>query len=284
MINLNSYLKILPNIVSRHSRKDILHKKLSEALKVEVEGIFGEDKECSYTFDDIGRIEFPYRTLGNVDSSGMFALDELIVFSYYIINRTKYKNVLDVGANLGIHSIVLSKLGANVLCFEPDKDIVNKLEQNLEINNINNVEIISKAISNRKGIADFCRVCDNQAGSHLKGQKSDPYGHLEYFEVEVDEIDKYLNNIDYVKIDAEGSEANILCSILPERLKNIDLFVEVGSEENAKRIFEHYQNTTINLFSQKLCWGKVTKHDQIPFHHTQGLLFMSADERMNWNN
>ena len=282
MADLNSYLKILPGISTRHKREDILHKKLSEALTNDVRKVFGKAGQCKYRFNEIGEIVFPYNELGKVDSSGMFALDEMIVFSYYIKNRERYRNVLDIGGNLGIHSIVLGKLGANIKVFEPDPEMIKKLKNNLDINNIQNVEIIAKAISKETGTARFCRVCDNNAGSHISGKKLNPYGPLEYFDVETESITKYLGNIDYIKIDAEGSEADILCSIEPRDVENCDIFVEIGSRENAIRIYEHFKSSKMNLFCQTKNWQIAESHSDLPIHHTEGLLFISSKNKMCW--
>lgn len=279
-----NYLALIPNIKEALVRNTLSHESLSTILRQDVLQDFGEKSCGEGDFGDFGKIIFPFKKLGNVDSSGMFSLDEMIVFSYYIIKRDKYKNVLDIGGNLGIHSILLAKLGANVTTFEPDPVTSEALCENLRLNNLKNVIVTQKAVSSVNGNASFCRVCDNMAASHIVGAKDNPYGKLEHFEVELVSFSELLSGIDYIKIDAEGSESKILTSVDPELLTSIDCFVEVGSQRNAKLIFDHFQHSCIHMFSQKAGWHRVSELSQVPTHHSEGLLFISGDKSMTWSN
>ena len=42
-------------------------------------------------------------------------------FKFYMNER--YKRFVDIGANIGVHSIINSKLGLEVLSYEPDHGI-----------------------------------------------------------------------------------------------------------------------------------------------------------------
>ncbi|QRQ24715.1 FkbM family methyltransferase [Escherichia coli] len=57
-------------------------------------------------------------------------------------------NVLEIGANIGLHTIPLSKICRNgkVICFEPQPPIFNMLCGNLAINNVLNVMPYNKAV------------------------------------------------------------------------------------------------------------------------------------------
>ncbi len=164
---------------------------------------FARTEPRAIPFGPFGEIVFPYRSMGAVDTIDLFGFDELVLFSFYLANRTRYRRVVDIGANLGLHSIVLSR-------------------------------------------------CE--------------------FEV-----------FSYVKIDAEGHEATILCSTTPKAWESVDAVAEVGSLENAERIFRHFAGSGINLFSQKAGWGRVTSVNDVPAHHTEGSLFISAKARMPWS-
>ena len=60
--------------------------------------------------------------MGTLDSIGMFAYHEHNVFLFYFLKRFNYKFVADIGANIGLHSILLSKFGYKVDAYEPDPD------------------------------------------------------------------------------------------------------------------------------------------------------------------
>lgn len=279
---LSTYLKIIPAIYQHLERTSDVHQKLSSLLRGDVLATYGPTATCKYTFDEIGCIDFPYTEIGNVDSTGMFGLDEIAVFSYYIKNKSRYKRVLDIGANLGIHSIILAKLGCEVTAFEPDPDTAKLLERNIKLNALNNVSIEVAAVSDINGAARFCRVINNKAGSHLAGMKADPYGPLDYFDVSVKSIEEYFSLADYIKIDAEGSEAKIITAIEPSKWSTCDSFVEIGSAENAELIYRHFIGSNINMFSQKKNWQPVRHLSDLPIHHSEGLAFISGRNSMNW--
>ena len=66
--------------------------------------------------------------MGNIDTTHLFGIDEIIIFSfYYLLKKKKFKSAADLGANIGLHSIVLSKLGYNVKSYEPDTQHYKKM-------------------------------------------------------------------------------------------------------------------------------------------------------------
>ena len=64
----------------------------------------------------------------------------------------KGDNIIEVGSNIGTHTVPLAKLISNrgiLLSFEPQKIVFQMLCKNLKFNNIKNVETISKAVSDK---------------------------------------------------------------------------------------------------------------------------------------
>ncbi len=141
-------------------------------------GFAGNGREV---FGEFGEIILPYTKMGKITSLDLFGLDELLIFSWYLNNQKHYKNVADLGANIGLHSILMSKLGWTVQAYEPDPDTVSKLKKNLNLNSISNVFVHNKAVSNSDGSANFIRVKGNLTGSHLAGAKENPCGELDFF-------------------------------------------------------------------------------------------------------
>src|SRR3990167_659792 len=69
-----------------------------------------------------GEIVFPLVKMVAVSSVDIFSsINELIIFAFYWVNRHRYKKVADIGANIGLHTILMSRLGWNVKAFEPDQ-------------------------------------------------------------------------------------------------------------------------------------------------------------------
>ena len=128
----------------------------------------------------VGTIQIDYYEMGKINSTHLFGLDEMIIFSYYMANRDRYEKVADLGANIGLHSIVLSKLGFKVSAYEPDNDHLNRLSNNVKINGVEKqICIYPVAVSTANGECEFIRVIGNTTSSHLKGAKENAYGELE---------------------------------------------------------------------------------------------------------
>ena len=72
--------------------------------------------------------------MGIPSSLGLFAYHEHNVFLYYLKNFRNYKKIADMGANIGLHSIILSKIGYKVDAYEPDKNHFKLLKKNLKDN------------------------------------------------------------------------------------------------------------------------------------------------------
>ena len=123
-------------------------------------------------FGEFGPLNFPYVKMGNIDSLHLFGDTELMLFALYLHNRNRWRNVLDVGANLGLHSILMAKLGWVVRAFEPDFEHFERLQRNLEANGCKTVMTQMAAVHTADGTADFIRVLNNLTGSHLEGYKN----------------------------------------------------------------------------------------------------------------
>ena len=72
--------------------------------------------------------------------------------------------VLDIGANIGVHTLLFSKLvGKNgyVFAFEPVNEISDHLKMNIALNRIENVEVIKKVIGDEVKTYEFFQVDQN---------------------------------------------------------------------------------------------------------------------------
>ena len=156
----------------------------------------------------------------------LFSFNELSLFSMYIKHKKKYKIAFDIGANLGLHSIVLSKLGYQVKSFEPDPDTYKKLKKNLKINKCKNYKLYNFAISNFYGKSNFFQIKDNLTANTLQNSSKKVYGKFKTIKVNVKKIDRYLSNENsLIKLDVEGSEYNILNSINYKKILSLKIFL-----------------------------------------------------------
>ncbi len=255
---------------------------LESVARPEVENRFGPGTPQSSDFGPFGKLTFPYHRMGTIDSLDLFRLDELILFSFYWVNRKRYRKVLDLGANIGLHSIVLSRCGYRVTAYEPDPATFETLQENLRRNGCGSVTPIQAAVATQNGKQEFIRLLSNHTGSHLSGAKPDPYGEMESFDVETIDYRSACKSADLVKMDIEGSEADILQSTVSRDWQNTDAIVEVSSPSNATAIYNHFSHIGVGLFAQRTGWAKVVSLDEMPTSYRDGSLFISRKSEMPW--
>lgn len=208
-------------------------------------------------------------SFGAVSSDDLFNENEQGIFDFYEANKDRYKRALDIGANIGIHSLVMAQQGWELKAFEPDPIHFEEMLVNVAING-SDFCTHQQAVSNRSGTATFVRVNNNTTGSHLEGDKSS-YGPVERFEVDVVDCRPLFEWADFAKIDCEGHEAELLTTVSNDKT---EFMVEIGNLRNAERIFEHFNSLAIGMWSQKTGWKRVEGLGDMPCHHSQGMLFI----------
>ncbi len=123
--------------------------------------------------------------------------------------------VLDVGANVGLFSILASKKTKNkIYSFEPYSLNYKCLVKNLKNNNVYNVIPIPKAVGEKKGIRKLFFNPEKTAGCSLYKEISD-FDMGGYEDVKVISIDEFvkeqkLKRVDIIKADIEGAEMELL--------------------------------------------------------------------------
>jgi FkbM family methyltransferase len=281
-ITIGQLVEALPTISSSHSRTNPAYK-LFEVIADEVvsKSNLCKTSDAFVDLGKLGKLNFPYQKFGSIDSLDLFGLDELIIFSFYLTNKEKYKNAFDIGANIGVHSIIMNLCGWNITCIEPDPLHMSILKNNLSINNISNINTVEAAVSDVMGEMEFVRVNGNTTSSHLAGSKQ-PYGDLTRFPVKVLFIKDIMKDADIIKMDVEGNEKNIILATDQQDWTGTDMMLEIGSEGNAVAVFEHLRKIDVNCFSQKTGWALVKELDNVPTSYKEGSLFISRDEKINW--
>ena len=227
------------------------------------------------SFGPWGKLIFPYVKMGKIDSLDLFGVTELIIFALYLKKKHHYSRVLDIGANLGLHSIIMSRLGWEVQAFEPDPQHYIELTSNLQRNQAE-VQRHNKAVSTQDGLAQFVRVLDNLTGNHLVGCK-DSYGPRETITVQTVDCRPLFDWADFAKIDSEGNEADLLLTTTPDQMRHLEAIVEVRNEQNAQAIFEHFIALDVPMYSQKIGWRRVRNLSQMPHQNREGSLFIGRE-------
>lgn len=149
--------------------------------------------------------------------------------------------VFEVGANIGAHTVNLSKLVGKgvVFAFEPQRMVFQSLCANLAINSISNVIAFQEAVSDENGTIlipeyDFSKN-NNFGGINIENtQKGTP--------VHKQKLDNFVNKINrlkLLKIDVEGMEIGVLqgAKELVKKFKPI-IYVENDRQQHSKNLIE----------------------------------------------
>ena len=143
--------------------------------------------------------------------------------------KNKIKNgdvVFDIGANIGFYTLLFAKLvgkEGKVYAFEPEPNNFALLKKTIEFNNLKNVILEQKAVSDKNG-TNFL-VLSKDIGGHKIINYSTPNS----LKVESICLDEYFNNfygkINFIKIDAEGHEGKIFYGMQKLLKKNQQLHI-----------------------------------------------------------
>lgn len=132
--------------------------------------------------------------------------------------------VVDIGANIGVFTAyAASRTKNNVYAFEPSKSSFAMLKRNIAINGFKNVIPYNFAVADRSGVEMFIDA-EVSTACKLMSVKSDCVGRpTEVRTTTLQEImvTNNIEQIDFLKMDCEGSEGLILGSISVACLKRI---------------------------------------------------------------
>lgn len=279
---LNGLVTTLGEMPAWHGAGSALHGLLAPVALRAARLLFGDPDGPPRAFPPFGTLRMPYVQMGAVDSVDILNLDEMLLFAFYWRNRHLYRRVADLGANIGWHSLLLSRCGYQVRAWEPDPETYQVLERTLRDNGCAEAEPIRRAVSHHAGTARFVRVLGNRTSSHIEGAKAAPYGELERFEVELDAYAPIAAWADLIKMDIEGHEADLLCATDADAWAATDVLAEIGTPENAQKIYGHLTGLGVSIFSQKLGWRRAETVEDVPTHYSQGSVFLSRREQMPW--
>jgi len=168
------------------------------------------------------------RKLKLVDSASfIFLYDEIFLKEIYKFKTNSLQPyIIDCGANIGLSSIYFKKLypNAKIVAFEPDSKIFKVLKYNLESFGCSDVKIFERGIWSEETTLEF--FSEGADG----GRIAVPGNADNLVEIKTIRLRPFLEEpVDFLKIDIEGAETNVLndCRDLLSNVQN--LFVEYHS-------------------------------------------------------
>jgi FkbM family methyltransferase len=178
--------------------------------------------------------------------------------------------VLDIGAALGDYSVWAAKQlpHGRVIAIEPYPPSIALMRTNLEKNHIQNVEVFEGAVSAANGTTTLKvegKVVQNSTAADDKYTNT-----VEVNTISLEELFKQfsINNCDYLKMDCEGGEYDILFSASNAALARIDrICMEIHDGMTVHDHSEMIQFLESNGYQTKLTPNPV--HQELAFLYAE---------------
>lgn len=143
------------------------------------------------------------------------------------------KVILDIGANLGNHSLFWAKNTKyhEIYSFEPYAVNYERLVNNIANNAFKNVFPINYGVGAYKGYSSILNFSEDNYGATAFDTKISDSGDIEIIDIDSFAFEHELNQIDFVKIDTEGFEESVLSGMKQTiELCHPDIWIEVSEK------------------------------------------------------
>jgi len=157
---------------------------------------------------------------------------EIWTLDPYLIKKVVLRgqaNIIDLGANIGGFSVLAAVTHPNavIYSYEPLPESYGLLVRNAAINGCLNIRAYNLAVSGVPGDSLLCYSANRPGDSALLGESMDSgRARVKVRCVTFEQIitENKIDVIDFLKIDIEGSEYNVLESLRPQLLSRVSYF------------------------------------------------------------
>ena len=175
--------------------------------------------------------------------------------------------ILDIGANIGNHTLFLASHGRTVLAFEPNSQLTSAIAKSVVINDLGDrVEIFNVAVGAHAGNGKMYIASDSNTGM---GRFIEGRGDVKMTTLGPDIVGRPIRAI---KIDVEGMEASVLAgakALIGDQTP--DLYIEIAEQNQMAEILnggylkgyfyvDTFNNTATHLFRHESRFTKGTTH------------------------
>lgn len=179
------------------------------------------------------------------DAYGEFSEEEVTLFRCVL---RLGMIVLDIGANIGAHTLPLAKLVGEsglVLAFEPQRILFQTLAGNMAINSITNVHCFQKAVGKKRGTGYIPEMYYNEYNNFGGIGLTDKGVPVEIISVD----DLNLRDCHFMKIDVEGMELDVLEGA-QNTIKSFKpvIYAENDRNENSDMIFQYLDSLGYSMY------------------------------------
>jgi FkbM family methyltransferase len=187
-----------------------------------------------------------------------------------ILSALRPRNLLDVGANIGNHSLAWARVCAHIYSFEPGIKAYALLADNIKINNLGEqISAFNFGLSSQNAVLPlYVNNSGNLGASSLHSQVKSSTAEMISLKVG-DQVlaDLDAKNIDFMKIDVEGHEKDVLLGLDSTIKENRPVvFIEwdrvndsenwVANEAFMATIFPGYERYALIWNTSRIYWHK----------------------------
>jgi FkbM family methyltransferase len=131
---------------------------------------------------------------------------------YYFSASSPEPLIVDCGSNIGLSVLYFKRLypKSRVIAFEPDTATFKMLELNVKSNNLADVTLVNKALSDSVGSVPFY-ISPERPGLLVQSLRKENLSSSQVTSVETETLSTYLTEpVDFLKMDIEGAEDQVL--------------------------------------------------------------------------
>jgi FkbM family methyltransferase len=151
---------------------------------------------------------------GSMDQAVLKEIWQKEIYNKFDVFVEADDTVVDIGAHIGVFSIYASKLSTTgrVFALEPFVNNYELLIKNKELNSLDNLSVFNIGCSGKSGMQTLHISQDKNTGGHSMHLKSQS---METIQIETIRLSEFceknnINKIDFLKMDCEGAEFEIL--------------------------------------------------------------------------
>lgn len=189
-----------------------------------------------------------------INQFGYFEHEELMdLFEYFSPLHDEFRSsvALDIGANIGNHSIFFSEFFLSVHAFEPNPSTFELLKFNSR--SVSNIVPHNLGLGDVSGSFELAEDPTNMGLSSLKYLADGQHTSVSIVTERLDDIELNVKSLALVKIDVEGYEANVIKGAM-STLKTMQPLVVLEQHESE---FENGATPSIRLLQEigySFCW------------------------------
>jgi len=216
-------------------------------LKIFVRANFNTKNDKFNSLYEFNPVIFFNDTISNeINIDGVYEKNQLDIIKPFL----KKDIFIDIGANLGNHTLYFNKYFKNIYSFEPHPLTFKLLEINT--NYKSNIKIFNFGLSEQeKKTSVIIKSQNNIGGEDYKENNNNGKIKEDVFFKNFDEMFNFKNQISFIKIDVEGNELDVLKSMKKNLINNqgiilLEFDIKNFSENNEIVMF--LKNAGYNFF------------------------------------